>query len=768
MAELAADGPIPEMSDEAAAPGYAGLPPSFGELAAKSILESSEMIGSTIKRAMYEQEGTIPWLARASARGAMAEFTGAQLYGHVGPQMPQNFLADAKRDLGLNAQEQNLYRFHLSNLSGFGKVQNADGTISTIRDVTVERDGRTYVIPSIWEGRQLPADQAIARAGAQGWDKWPSYDSQQAADARYESIHRYMDRDVQAFQQGPTPGDLTVAGVDKLVTEIEDQFLPADLSALPSPKLSKAEATARHPDIAKAAPDLFSDGMPQGVVDTLAEAKENEIEREGVFQRYGNAHSWPVNFAARTALTILDPVNAAALLVPGVGEEAIFARLGTGMAARLAARGLAGATAAGAGMAAITGVHYGLSQATDGDYGLREAFLDLASGAAFGAIIHSGIGGLREAGILKPDVLMRARSIVDADAVTSHDATSAAIAEISDGREVNVEPIFAASRSFPEVSRTKQRITPLGETVEKERDLHRSGFIPSMSQPELETATHELYGKKEGEEAARAAVVSGARPEPRGIAPVAAPGNIDATHDVVSGANSARDPNGPIYIDKDIPQYSPILKDRNGQAADLHKYLAIHESVERDDMARWAADFKAQNGRDPTEAERTQYYSDVSHPKVATAAERAAVEADGVNWQAYTHEIDGYLDHIENKKVTNPPPGELHVDSDAAIGHHRAVNKVSNEPAATPPGSEVAAPVPWPQGAAGGEVARTGGEGDRATELDRQIADAKAAAAKVTLTPEDHADIAAATNESAAADLTEQAYMQAADCLKIF
>lgn len=80
----------------------------------------------------------------------------------------------------------------------------------------------------------------------------------------------------------------------------------------------------------------------------------------------------------------------------------------------------------------------------------------------------------------------------------------------------------------------------------------------------------------------------------------------------------------------------------------------------------------------------------------------------------------------------------------------------------------MAAPVPWPQGAAGGEVARTGGEGDRATELDRQIADAKAAAAKVTLTPEDHADIAAATNESAAADLTEQAYMQAADCLKIF
>ena len=275
MPELTADGPIPEDPEWALSAKYANMPPSFGEYAGKVIGETSEMIGPALKRAMYEPEGAIPYLVRAGAAGAQAEFTGA--------------------------------------------------------------------IPP-------------------------------------------------------------------------EEMLPADLSAVPSPKLTKAEATARHPAIAKAAPDLFSEGMPQGVVDALAQAKEGEIERQGVFQRYEQAHSWVTNFPTRMALTILDPVNAAAMLVPGIGEEAIFARLGAGAAARMAARGLAGATAGAAGMAGAIGVRYGLSQAEDGDYGLREAFLDLATGAAFGAMIHSGVGLLRERGYLRPDVLMRPPEAARAEA----------------------------------------------------------------------------------------------------------------------------------------------------------------------------------------------------------------------------------------------------------------------------------------------------------------------------------------------------------------
>ena len=161
-----------------------------------------------------------------------------------------------------------------------------------------------------------------------------------------------------------------------------------------------------------------------------------------------------------------------------------------------------------------------------------------------------------------------------------------------------------------------------------------------------------------------------------------APGlpTIDNSHDVVSGANSAKNPNGPVYVDRRIPEFSPTLKDRDGNPANLHKYLAIHERTEADAEARGLSYDKA-------------------HTDVATPAERAAVEADGVSWKGYTDEIDGYLSKIEHEKAANPPTEPLHVDPEAAIGHHRASNK--NAPAEAEPKSI---------------LRKTGGRGPRARD----------------------------------------------------
>jgi hypothetical protein len=146
----------------------------------------------------------------------------------------------------------------------------------------------------------------------------------------------------------------------------------------------------------------------------------------------------------------------------------------------------------------------------------------------------------------------------------------------------------------------------------------------------------------------------------RGVANL---GAIDNSHDVVSGANSAKDPKGPVYVDRRIPEFSPTLKDRNGQPANLWKYLATHERTEAEAEARGMPYLKA-------------------HTDVATPAERAAVEADGVSWKAYTDEIDGYLAHIEHEKAANPPTEPLHVDPGAAIGHHHSSNKQAGVDAA--------------------------------------------------------------------------------------
>lgn len=126
---------------------------------------------------------------------------------------------------------------------------------------------------------------------------------------------------------------------------------------------------------------------------------------------------------------------------------------------------------------------------------------------------------------------------------------------------------------------------------------------------------------------------------------------INNSYHIRSGANSGDD--GTVFVDRRIPKFSPKLKDKNGNPANLWKYLAIHETDEAGDMSGGY---------------------DAAHRR-ATAKERVAVEADGVNWKEYTAEIDGYLAKIERQKATRLPPEHLHVDPDAAVGHHRSSNK---------------------------------------------------------------------------------------------
>ena len=113
---------------------------------------------------------------------------------------------------------------------------------------------------------------------------------------------------------------------------------------------------------------------------------------------------------------------------------------------------------------------------------------------------------------------------------------------------------------------------------------------------------------------------------------------IDNTHDVVSGADSDTKA---IYIDRRIPRLSPRLKDKRGGRANLWKYLTMHETTEAKLMAGGM-------GYDP------------AHRR-ATMRERALVESDGISWEAYEHEINGYLAHIEREKVEKPPPSDQHV-----------------------------------------------------------------------------------------------------------
>lgn len=112
----------------------------------------------------------------------------------------KNFKA-AQTDLKMTPQEENIYRHHLTNLNGTGKVENADGTISTVYQISFEADGKTYNVPTVWNGKILSPDDSIKKAKAIGLDKFPAYKSEADAELRYQKMHDYMERDTMAYQK---------------------------------------------------------------------------------------------------------------------------------------------------------------------------------------------------------------------------------------------------------------------------------------------------------------------------------------------------------------------------------------------------------------------------------------------------------------------------------------------------------------------------------------------------------------------------------------
>lgn len=107
----------------------------------------------------------------------------------------------AVQDMKLSPQEQYLYFHHLNNLYGPGKVQQPDGSISTLLQAVVSGPGSLYYnIPTVWDGQILNPQDAAIRAGQAGWGNFPAYVTPELADARYETLHGYLEQDTEAYQ----------------------------------------------------------------------------------------------------------------------------------------------------------------------------------------------------------------------------------------------------------------------------------------------------------------------------------------------------------------------------------------------------------------------------------------------------------------------------------------------------------------------------------------------------------------------------------------
>lgn len=144
---------------------------------------------------------------------------------------------DANRELGLTSQEQGIYAHHLNNLAGGTGYDHGDGSRSTYFGVTVGGQdlggdpSKTYMIPTVHDGGIVGMEEALDRARKIGADQHAAYDSPDAAKARYDQIHAYMDRDTEDHMHRNEPQDSPLrrqylSHRSEAVADVVDKFKP--------------------------------------------------------------------------------------------------------------------------------------------------------------------------------------------------------------------------------------------------------------------------------------------------------------------------------------------------------------------------------------------------------------------------------------------------------------------------------------------------------------------------------------------------------------
>jgi hypothetical protein len=177
--------------------------------------------------------------------------------------------------LNLTPQEKFLYRWHTNNVTGAngGKaIYNADSTSTVLQmeepaEVFGLKDGKWRNIPSVWDGKAHTEDEAIAHAKKIGVEKWPAYNSQEEAVARYQKMHDIMELDVPRNDQpDQLRGDEMSVGPQSNASDL-----------LPSPE----GYTFKKPKKADGSDDQYGDGgsglSARAVISAVRAASDKEL-----------------------------------------------------------------------------------------------------------------------------------------------------------------------------------------------------------------------------------------------------------------------------------------------------------------------------------------------------------------------------------------------------------------------------------------------------------------------------------------------------------
>lgn len=187
----------------------------------------------------------------------------------------------------------------------------------------------------------------------------------------------------------------------------------------------------------------FDKDTPEAIAQELRTLKQQEIERQTTMMRAGSGIG--TSLSAGLVASFLDPLNIASAFIPVVGPARFAA-----MAAKIgapAARVATGAIEGAVGAALLEPIVYGVAQQEQADYDMADSLLNITFGTALGAGLHFGAGYLGDRLKAGAEATPAQRIIEDMPRADQEALLRTAVADVLEGRPVDVSAVVAASAS---------------------------------------------------------------------------------------------------------------------------------------------------------------------------------------------------------------------------------------------------------------------------------------------------------------------------------
>lgn len=187
----------------------------------------------------------------------------------------------------------------------------------------------------------------------------------------------------------------------------------------------------------------FDADIPEPIAQELKGLKQRELERQETMRRAQAGLG--TSLTAGLVATMLDPLNVASAFIPVVGEArfaALAGRIGVG-----GARAVTGAVEGAVGAAILEPIVLAGARYEQADYDIVDSLANIAFGAGMGAGLHFAGGALKDRIEARRTASPIERQIDDLPRADQEALARTAVAQMSEGRPIDVGPILDTMRT---------------------------------------------------------------------------------------------------------------------------------------------------------------------------------------------------------------------------------------------------------------------------------------------------------------------------------